>query len=62
LIRFAKGKSFGYDGIKYRMIVKIQKHERLILDQDKARKMLKNKTPYTSSTWLTCKVDVQYED
>lgn len=61
LIRFSKGKSFGYDGPRYLMAVKIQKHERMILDQEKARKLLKSKTPYTPSTWTTCKVDFQYK-
>lgn len=62
LMRYAKNKSFGYDGPDYQMVVKIQKHERLILDQEKARKLLKNKTPYTPSIWYTCKIDYQYKE
>lgn len=62
LIRFAKGKSFGYDGPRYQMVARIQKHERMILDQEKVRKMLKSKTPYTESQWTTCKIDYQYKD
>lgn len=62
LIRFSKGQSFGYDGHRYAMVVKITNHARMILDQEKVRKLLKSKTPYTESHWTTCKVDYQYKD
>lgn len=60
LLKYAKGNSFGFDGPRYQMWVKITNHQRMILDQDKVRKLLKSKTPYTESTWITVKVDYQY--
>lgn len=61
LLKYAKGNSFGFDGPAYQMVVKIQAHSRMILDQEKVRKLLKSKTPYTESSWTTLKVDYQYK-
>ena len=62
LVRFSKHEPFNYnskDG--YKKVVKIAAHSRMILDQPRVRKLLKNRTPYTESTWQTCKVDWVYE-
>jgi hypothetical protein len=62
LLRVSKGKSFEYDGVKYRKIVKIRHNSRMILDQAKVLKLLRNKTPYVKSTWNTISVDFVYEE
>lgn len=62
LLRVSKGKSFEYDGIKYRKVVKIRHNSRMILDQAKVLKLLRNKTPYVKSTWDTISVDFVYEE
>jgi|SRR5471030_1870853 len=61
LLQVSKGKSFEFDGLKYRKVVKIRHHSRMILDQQKVLKLLKKKTPYMPSEWYTVEVDFVYD-
>ena len=61
LVKYSKGASFSYNAADgYQKVVTISEHERQILDQEKVRKLLKNKTPYMQSTWSTAKIDWVY--
>ena len=61
LAKQGRNKSFECNGKLYRKVVRITHHERLILDQEKCRSMLKNRTPYTATDIRTVKVDYVYE-
>jgi len=62
LSKYTKGASFTYDAADgYVKIVRINDVERLILDQAKVLKLLRNRTPYAKSSWTTVKVDWRYE-
>lgn len=62
LLRVNKGKSFTYDGPLYQKVVKISHHERMIIDNDAVKKMLKARTPYKDCGYDTVKIDFVYED
>lgn len=58
LLRVGKGQSFQFNGDDgFVKIVKVGNHSRFILDQAKVKKMLKARTPYTTSAWQTVRVD-----
>lgn len=62
LIKQGHKKSFECNGSTYRKVVKIAKHQRMILDQDKCKVLLKARTPYKPTDVLSVKVDYVYED
>ncbi len=57
-----KGKSWEFNGALYRRMVKITTSQRLILDQDECKRLLKKKTPYKPVDVTTIKVDYVYQD
>lgn len=61
LLKISKGTSFTFDSGDYQKLVRITNHRRMILDQERAREILKSKTPYKPSEWTTVKVDFIYE-
>lgn len=62
LMRFSKGESFVYNGADgFEKRVRINHVSRLILDQERCKKLLKGRTPYCTSTWSTVAVDWIYE-
>lgn len=62
LAKQGHNKSFECNGKLYRKIVQITNHQRMILDQDKCKTLLKSKTPYKPTDVRTVKVDYVYED
>lgn len=62
LVKQGRNKSFQCNGKTYRKVVSITHHQRLILDQDKCKLLLKGRTPYKPTDVLSVKVDYVYED
>jgi hypothetical protein len=62
LAKQGRNKSFECNGRLYRKIVQITNHQRMILDQEQCKKLLKSRTPYKPTDVRTVKVDYVYED
>ena len=62
LAKQGRNKSFEVNGKLYRKIVQIANHQRMILDQDQCKRLLKSRTPYKPTDVRTVKVDYVYED
>jgi hypothetical protein len=61
LQKINRGKSFEFDGPLYRQVVRISHIDRLILDQEMCKKLLKSRTPYKPSPITKVEVDYVYE-
>jgi len=62
LLKVNKGKSWQFNGALYQKQVSVRSRHRLVLDQDKCKKLLKSKTPYKQLDFTHVTVDYVYED
>lgn len=62
LLKVNRGKSFAFNGALYQRCVKIDRSERVILDQDECKRLLKARTPYKSIEVVKVTIDYIYED